>query len=225
MHLCKIFTLTSFLIPVLVLLSTPGNSQPEEDGWKLKRNKGDIKVYVREVPGSRIKELRFTAQLETSLQAIAYLLTNVEGFEDWVYASVKSETIRQVSAQEVYYYTEMDFPWPFSNRDLVLHSKFWQDPHTLAIHSETTSAHWLMSEKPHIVRITLADLRWSFTPVAPGILQVDYYLKSDPGGMIPAWLINLAADQGPLQTIALMRKELAKEKYRHTKMAFVREKF
>ena len=205
------------------LLSFPAVQAQYGTGWELKRDKGGVKVYVRESPHSKIKELRFTSTLDASLNAIAYLLTNVEGFDEWVYASVKSETIRKISDQEIYYYTEMDFPWPFSNRDLVLYSRFWQDPHTLAIHSRTTSAHWLMPEKEGIVRITVADLRWTFTPIGNGRVRVDYYLKSDPGGKIPAWLVNLAADQGPLQTMALLRKELAKEKYKYTKLAFVQE--
>lgn len=192
-------------------------------GWELKRDKGGVKVYVRNSPNSKIKELRFSSTIEASLNSIAYLLTNVEGFDNWVYASVKSETIRKISDQEIYYYTEIDFPWPFSNRDLVLYSVFWQDPHTLAIHSRTTSAHWLMPEKEGLVRIKMADLRWTFTPIGNGKVQVDYYLKSDPGGNIPAWLINLAADQGPLQTMALLRKELSRDIYKYRKLAFVQE--
>lgn len=210
----------------LLLLLSCGVSVRAQDssGWQLKRDKGGVKVYVRELPGSRIKELRFTSTIEASLHSIAYLLTNVEGFDNWVYASVKSETIRKISDQEIIYYTEMDFPWPFSNRDLVLYSKFWQDPHTLALHSRTSSVHWLLPEKEGLVRIKMADLRWTFTPIGNGKVRVEYYMKTDPGGNIPAWLVNLAADQGPLQTISLIRQELKKEKYQNTKMAFVSER-
>lgn len=180
-------------------------------------------MYMRDVPGSKIKELKFTTDLRASLNTIAYVLTNVEGFDDWVYASVKSETIKKISDTEVYYYTEMNFPWPFSNRDLVLYSKFWQDPKTLAIHSVTTSAHWMKPEIDDIVRVKMADLRWNFIPTGNGMVHVDYYLKSNPGGNIPAWLVNLAADQGPLQTMVKFKEELKKEEYRHKKLAFVRE--
>ncbi len=212
--------LTSWMLTVLFSVSMQGQYGT---GWKLARDHAGVKVYLRQSPDSKIKELRFTSTVEASLNAIAYLLTNVEGFDNWVYASVKSETIHKISDQEIYYYTEMDFPWPFSNRDLVLYSKFWQDPHTLALHSKTTSAHWLLPEKDGIVRITVADLRWTFTPLGNGLVRVDYYMKSDPGGHIPAWLVNLAADQGPLQTMALLRKELQKDLYRNKKLAFVHE--
>lgn len=198
-------------------------AQPGE-GWKLKRDKGGVKVYMREVPGSSIKELWFTSQIEASLSSIAALLTDVEGFDEWVYAAEHSEIIRKISDQEIYYYTIIDFPWPFQNRDLVLYSRFWQDPKTLAIHSQTTSAHWLKPAVEGMVRITEADLRWTFTPLGNGQVRVDYYLRSDPAGNIPSWLVNLAADQGPLQTIASMRQALKNEKYHNRQLAFVRER-
>ncbi|TAK40437.1 MAG: hypothetical protein EPO28_10160 [Saprospiraceae bacterium] len=221
MQTTRIFTARMSAI-LLVLLPALLFSQPQ-DGWQLKRDKGGVKVYMRDAAGSKIKELKFTTSIHASLNTIAYVLTNVEGFDNWVYASVMSETIKKVSDTEVYYYTEMDFPWPLSNRDLVLYSKFWQDPKTLALHSVTTSAHWMKPEKENIVRIKKADLRWSFTPTGNGNIRVDYYLKSDPGGIIPAWLVNLAADQGPMQTMVKLKEELKKEEYRHKTLAFVQE--
>lgn len=211
------------LLAFAVLFSSQNASAQTKDGWELKRDKGGIKVYVRDSPDSKIKELKFTTKVEASLSTIAAVLTHVEGFDDWVYASVDSKTIKKASDTEVYYYTEIDFPWPFENRDLVLHSKFWQDAKTLAIHSQTTSAHWMEDNKKGLVRITKADLKWSFTPLGNGIVKVDYYLNSDPGGNIPAWMVNLAADQGPLQTMVKFKEMLEKEKYKNQKLAFVHE--
>lgn len=211
--------LTSLLILIFSGLAWSQNGNV----WELKRDKGGIKVYVRDSPDSKIKELKFTSQVEASLSSIAAVLTHVEGFDDWVYASVISRTIKKVSDTEVYYYTELDFPWPLDNRDLVLHSTFWQDPKTLAIHSQTTSVHWMEEEKDDLVRIKKADLKWTFTPLGNGIVRVDYYLNSDPGGSIPAWMVNLAADQGPLQTMIKFKEMLEKEKYKNRKLAFVQE--
>ena len=211
------------LAALLFLLSVAQAFSQTTDNWELKRDKGGIKVYVRGNPDSKIKELKFTTRVEASLNTIAAVLTHVEGFDDWVYASVNSRTVRKISDTEVYYYTEIDFPWPFDNRDLVLYSKFWQDPKTLAINSYTTSAHWMEPEKEDIVRITKANLRWTFTPIGNGIVKVDYYLNSDPGGNIPAWMVNLAADQGPLQTMVKFKEMLENEKYKNRKLAFVQE--
>ena len=213
-------------LPLFLLAFLPNflHAQPEnEHEWKLKRDKGGIQVYMREQSGTDSKEMKFTTEIEASLNAVAAILTDVAGFDDWVYASMESYTIEEISDTEVIYYTSLDFPWPMSNRDLVLHSIFWQDEKTLAIHSATTSVHDLMDEKEDFIRITKADLYWTFTPLGNGMVRVDYQLNSDPGGHIPAWMINLAADQGPLQTMIKFKEEIAKEKYRNAKLAFVQE--
>lgn len=203
-----------------VFLSAQSASDYE---WKLKRDKDGIQVYMREQDGSDLKELKFTTEIEASLNAVAAILTDVEGFDNWVYASIESYTIEEISDTEVYYYASLDFPWPLSNRDLVLHSRFWQDKETLAIHSATYSAHDKMEEQEDFIRIIKADLFWTFTPIGDGKVRVDYQLNSDPGGNIPAWMINLAADQGPLQTMIKFKEEIAKEKYQKAKLAFVQE--
>lgn len=208
----------------LFLSALPAFSQSSKDGWELKRDKGNIKVYVRDAPDSKIKELKFTTTVNASLTAIAAILGHVEGYDEWVYASIKSERIKQVSDTEFYYYTEIDFPWPLSNRDLVLYSTMTQDPKTLALVSKTTSAHWMKKNVEDLVRIEKVFLQWTFTPLAKGEVKVDYFLKTDPGGMVPAWMINLAADQGPLQTMIKFKEAIEKEKYRNAKLAFVKEK-
>ena len=189
--------------------------------WELKRNKGGIKVFVSDQADTAIKALKFTTTIEASMQTIAAVMTDVEGFNDWVYASMESRTIKRVSDTEVFYYALVDFPWPFDNRDLVLHSTFWQDKKTLALYSKTTSSHWMEKEKDGIVRIEKATIDWIFTPQGNGKVFVDYRLTSDPGGNIPAWMINLAADQGPLQSMIKFKDMLEKEQYKNRKLAFV----
>ncbi|MEY3052672.1 MAG: hypothetical protein RLY31_2457 [Bacteroidota bacterium] len=216
--------LAGLLMLVLPLLSDSRRPAGSDlDGWELKKRKDGIDVYIREQEGSAIKELKFSTTLQASLQAIGALLTDVEGYNDWVYASLVSRTIDRVSETEVYYYAELDFPWPFENRDLVLYSRFWQDPKTYAIHSQTWSRHWMLPEKENIVRIKDANFSWTFRPGRDGAVQVDYYLQSDPGGNIPAWMVNLAADQGPFESMLRFRELLGLDRYRERRLPFVRD--
>ncbi len=213
----KIRPSTFLLFLAFLLVGIAANAQD----WKLKRNKDGIKVYVSDQEGTSIKALKFTTTIEASMQTIAAVMTHVEGFNDWVYASMESRTIKRVSDTEVYYYALVDFPWPFDNRDLVLHSTFWQDKKTLALYSKTTSLPTMEKEHDGIVRIKETTIDWKFTPLGDGKVHVDYILSSDPAGNIPAWMINLAADQGPLQSMIKFKEMLKKEKYKNSKLAFV----
>ncbi len=202
----------------------PSAMQCQTGEWELKRDKNGIKVFVREVAGSKIKEMKFTTTLLASIHTVGAVLANVEGYDEWVYANMHSETVKKISETECYYYCQLDFPWPLDNRDLVGHTVNWQDPKTLIFYSKTTSAHWMKSEEEGLVRITKADQLWTFTPLGNGWLRAEYSLSSDPGGSIPAWAINLAADQGPLQSMIKFKEMLAMEKYRNAKLAFLQER-
>ncbi len=212
------------LIALLAICFACSTFQVHAQDWVIKKNKGGVKVYVRDQAGTNIKELKFSTTIEASLSTIAAVLTDVKGYDEWSYGALNSRVVKRISDTEVHYYSEVDFPWPFDNRDVVLHSKFWQDKKTLALHSHSTSSHWMEKESDDIIRIKKCEISWVFTPVGNGKVQVDYFLNSDPGGSIPAWMVNLAADQGPLNTMTLFKEMLKKEKYRNSKLAYVEEK-
>jgi hypothetical protein len=216
----KNFTIFIMLVVVSAFFVDHAHAQD----WVLKKNKGGVKVYVRDQAGTNIKELKFSTTIEASLTTIAAVLTDVKGYDEWSYGASNSRVVKRISDTEVHYYTEVDFPWPFDNRDVILHSKFWQDKKTLALHSYSSSSHWMEKESDGIIRIKKCEISWVFTPIGNGKVQVDYFLNSDPAGNIPAWMINLAADQGPLNTMALFKEMLKKEKYRNSKLAYVQEK-
>ncbi|MCC6726175.1 MAG: hypothetical protein IT258_16830 [Saprospiraceae bacterium] len=214
---------TNSLIAAVVACLLAWNVPLLAQDWVLKKNKGGVKVYVRDQVDTNIKELKFSTTIEASLSTIAAILTDVKGFDDWSYGAMGSRVVKRMSDTEVYYYTEVDFPWPFDNRDLVLHSQIWQDKKTLALHSKSTSYHSMEKEKDDLVRIKKCEINWTFTPLENGKVKVDYFLNSDPGGNIPAWMVNLAADQGPLHTMVMFKEMLQKERYKNSKLAFVQE--
>ncbi len=195
----------------------------QENPWKLKKDKNGIKVFFRDGEGTKIKELRFETTVKASLSSIVALLDDIPGYQNWVYKSTRSSMVERVSPTEMYYYEEINFPWPMSNRDVIAHSTLRQDPVTKIIESNSVSAHTLLPENDGIVRITILDFRWKFTPVEDGVVNVDYYLKSDPGGIIPAWLINLAIDQGPLKTMEKFKELLENKKYKNVQLAYIDE--
>jgi hypothetical protein len=55
------------------------------------------------------------------------------------------------------------------------------------------------------VRITDMVLGWDLEEDEQGVTHVTYVLRSDPGGSIPAWMVNLALEAGPTQTMNNLR--------------------
>lgn len=201
-------------------LSLLVNAQTE---WQLKRDKDDIQVYYRESPDMDIYELRMDYYVETSLSGVVKLLDDVSNYTSWVYKLAETKMVQRINETDFYYYNRVDFPWPMSDRDLVGYSKLWQEPDTKIVRATVSSAHWKQKNFEDFVRVTTLDIQWNLYPQKDGRVKIEYFLKSDPAGSIPAWMVNLALDQGPIETIKNMQRELRKAKYQDVQLAFIEE--
>lgn len=194
-----------------------------QEEWQLKRTTNDLKVYTRNIAETGIKELRITTQFETSLSSIIALLDDVPANTDWVYTSKVAKITEQLAPNDMYYYSVSDFPWPLQDRDLIVHSVVEQDPDSKVV----TSTSYAVEEKyPHqkgIVRVTIFNSKWIFTPLPGGKVNIEYTVKTDPGGNIPTFLTNMFIDKGPVATMKKMRDILAQPKYRDAKVDFIEE--
>ena len=68
-----------------------------------------------------------------------------------------------------------------------------------------------------------SSAQWIIIPEKNGVLNAEYRLLVEPGGNIPAWLVNLAVVDGPFDTNLKMKEWLFKEKYQKAKVSFIKE--
>ncbi len=191
--------------------------------WILKKEEKGVQVFVREVPGSKIKELKFSTVIQSRLSSVAALLLDLQHFDDWSYGSKSTKLVKRISESEFYYHAEIQFPWPMNNRDLVLHSKLTQDEKDYSIVQKISAVKGMVPTSKNRVRIEFADLRWQIKSLPGTKVAIDYLMKTDPGGNLPPWMVNLAADQGPLQTVLRFREMLAQDKFKNAKVSFIAE--
>jgi hypothetical protein len=181
--------------------------------WKLKTEKDGIKVYTSLVSGSKFKAIKVEADLDATPSQLVKVLLDVKGCTDWVSHTKSCTLIKQVSPSELYYYSEIDVPWPATNRDFVAHLTVRQNADTKVVTVDGPAVAGFVPVKDDIVRITASKGEWVITPVAKGKIKVLYTLLVDPAGNIPAWLINLLATQGPMNSFQGLKKQLQKPEY------------
>ena len=52
--------------------------------------------------------------------------------------------------------------------------------------------------------------KWVFTPLENGKTQVYHQFGGDPGGSIPAWIVNMFLVDGPYKTMLGLQETIAK---------------
>ena len=184
-------------------------------------DKEGIVVYSKSTPGSRFKAVKVECTLATTLSQLVKVLLDIKASKEWIYSTKSCVLLKQVSPSELYYYSEVIIPWPISNRDFVAHLWVTQDPHTKIITMKGPSVEGWVAVKPAVVRVTHSESRWVITPVAKNVCRVEYILQVDPGGSIPAWLINLFVAKGPYETFKGLRNHLKKTAYTDVHLPFI----
>jgi hypothetical protein len=214
-----------FVFFLLIIISCIGLTSfiTNDEEWKLKKYGNGVAVYNREIPNTIIKELKAETQIKTSLSSIIALLNDRETYPDWVYRCGKSMMIKKISDSEGMYYQTVVAPWPVDNRDFVVDVKVVQDSKTKVVKQFSTCMPNYISPIPDHVRITEFDALWTLTPLKNGLVKCEYQLLVNPGGNVPAWLVNLAAIDGPYETTVNLKERVMKEKYQKAKFSFIKE--
>lgn len=193
----------------------------QNDGWTLKNNKDGIKVYFKKT--SDVYEIKLVTSFQSSLAGVIQLFHDVGSYPAWGYKVTSSKMLKKVSDKEMYYYSTLDFPWPLDDRDLVMHTKLEQDEKTKTVYSTSVATPNFHPVQKDYLRMTNSNTKWTLVPGPGGWLYVEYYIYSSPGGNIPDWLVNMAIDVGPRETIKNMKTMLQRPTYKNAKLAYIKE--
>lgn len=208
----------SLFICVFAFLA--GHAQPN---WKLRSSKDSITIYTAEVPGSRVNAIRIVTNVPATMSALIAVMLDIDATGEWVYSTKSIKVLKQVSPSEVYYYSELSFPWPASNRDFVAHIAVVQDPVSKIATLEAINVSDMVPVKPGIVRVSQSIAKWTFTPLSKNLIRIEYFLQCDPGGSLPAWLINMFATKGPSESFKKLRSQLQKPVYKQAHFSFIKD--
>ena len=189
--------------------------------WKPATNEKGIKVFVKNVPESRIKALKLECELDAGLAQVVALLLDVSSSGKWIPHTKSCVMIPQISPRELIYYTEVSLPWPLYNRDFVSHMRIFQDPLTKVVTVDAPTIAGEVTPKKGIVRVNQSSGRWVLTPLKKDRVKLDYTLVADPGGIIPAPLVNYFASQEAIESVKNMKKLLQLAKYRNADIPFI----
>jgi hypothetical protein len=193
-----------------------------QDTWTLKTNKDGIAIYTKTIENSNYKGIRVKCSLPATLSQFVAVIMDVNTATEWLYSTKSSTLLKQISPAEVYYYSEVGLPWPLSNRDFVCHLTARQDPRTKVVTIDGPVVPDYVPQKEGIVRVTHSSGKWIITPAENNTVNIEYTLEADPGGSIPAWLVNLFVTKGPMESFKKLKDQINKPQYTKAQYAFIK---
>ena len=179
----------------------------------LKIDKDSVRAYTCENKDSKFRMVKVEFDVNTTPDHIASVLLDIAGYNNWQYKTINAAVLQQISANELIYYAEFVSPWPFDNRDVVVHMKVERAGSNLKITYKGIPD--FIPKKKGITRVASSASSLDVVTLAQptlsgqtGRIQVEYKSNVDPGGNLPPFLMNQFAVDGPFESFSALRKHL-----------------
>ena len=208
-----------FAIAICVLSACIVYAGPE---WKLKKENDHLKVFSAEVENSSYKAVKVECVMKCNFSQFVAALFDMDRQKDWIYNDKYSKLLKQVKENELIYYSEVNIPWPASNRDFIAHMKVTQQSAGTVLVVSTSEPDFI-PEKDGIVRIRSFSSQYTLTAIGSNQVKVEYILQLDPGGNAPAWLINLFVVKGPYESFETLYQKINTPPYQNVHFNFIKD--
>jgi hypothetical protein len=208
-----------FISLLLSIVTIGANAQTD---WHLKRDGDGIKVFVANRENSDFKSIKVECVAKATLSQFVGLLLDAGRAHEWVYGTQSSEIIKTIKANDYYFYSRVNVPWPCADRDYIAHIIIAQHlPHMLAI--DATSEPGMVPVHKGIVRVTDQRAHWEVFSTGRDSIKIIYIVRFDPAGHIPALLTNLFLTSGPFNTFRELQQRVQLPEYRNAYFDFVKD--
>ena len=123
--------------------------------------------------------------------------------------SEPTQHIKKINDYEFIYYCKVEAQWPVSDRDMVVRLRSIRTLNELQVSANSEKG--ILSEITDFVRVPASRSQWMVTEKNKNQLDVRYSIQIDPGGNVPAWIVNWVCANAPLQSFQALKK-IAEEK-------------
>lgn len=207
---------TVFLFSLLVSVSLSAQYQ-----WELAKQKNGITVYTSQKEGSALLATKVTATLTAGFPTVAAVFQDVDQF-DQLFAGTKSARLlkRQGETYQIHY-LRSEAPWPVADRDGIFTYRFSYDRQkgAMVINQQTLPTY--LPEESGVVRIPECQGTWTFKTLGNGQLEATYIFYADPGGSLPAWVVNIGSVDMPFESMSNLIQQVKQPKYQGQHFQFL----
>lgn len=172
-------------------------------GWKTEKQDGSTNppgwtTFSRKKAGSKFKEFKITGIINvTPKKAISVLREKTENSEKYI--SEKDGFIQVLEKTEdmMLVYSVYNLPFPFKGREMCERFLFFENKETGA-QRISWQEEWQAAppQEKDLIRMPVARGSWEFEPAGSGRSLATYIVHAEPGGKIPAWMVNATVSKG-----------------------------
>ena len=211
----------SFLFSSLSFEIQAAQANAPISDWREIADEEGIKVYQRDVPGTSFMSFRGVGMVNADIFDVYAVIFDIRNKTSLLANCRDYQLLKYKGLGNLVVYTRTQAPFIFiSDRDSVLETqvKFEnQKKRIVATFQKTDDS--MFPPIADAVRTNAVKGGWILEAQANGSTKITYEVNADPGGLLPAWLVNMGSRKLPLNTIQRMRHQvLEKEAYARSRL-------
>lgn len=197
---------------ILFLMAGFSQTMNAQNDCVLRKDQDSIKVFTCHSSESRFKTIKATFTLDATYAALEKTLLDITHYTKWQYNTVEAKILKTINDREIVYYTQVSAPWPVTNRDMIVHLKVQQQPGTKDNVIITNGEPDFIPRKPDLVRVPSSKATWIIKELDKERLSINYSIEIDPGGSVPAWMVNMVCAEAPYVSFKNLKDRMRRSK-------------
>ncbi len=169
-------------------------------------DKEGIKIYLTKLDTTPFKEYRAIMTVKANIDTVAKQILDIRSLQKWNFKTRKSELIRKVSDTSWIFYMNHHLGWPVQDRDHVSRVTLIKKGNEQTI--TIVPANNVLKEKEGIVRLTNFKGFWYLKKITEDQTLVVQQIYGNPGGSIPAFMVNMVVTKGPFESFKELRRRV-----------------
>ncbi|HEV3224854.1 MAG TPA: START domain-containing protein [Puia sp.] len=185
-----------------------GFSVKGQYNWVLKKDKDGIKVSSRHSDRSKFNDIKVEMDLPGNIYQLVNILLDVDKYSQWSYSVSRSELVKKISPLKLVYHLEVTAPWPVTDRDLYAMIVTNIDSVSRSIKIIAAGDSGYRPVNKNFIRIPYSKGIWDIHTISKNTVHIVYILQIDPGGSVPAWIMNMFGTRAPFITFQNLKHKM-----------------
>ena len=213
------FSNLSLLVFMLVAVLTCSPLSAEEEEWQHIYESDGIDICKRVAEGSKFFEFKAVGNLRGIMSDYVSAILDTGEYPDWVPRCLEARNVEKINDQEFVIYAVHAGIWPTADRDYSARMSLTLDTPTVRVDIERVELPNTPSVATDRVHIPYMKSCWIFEQINQDFTRVELRAHVDPGGWIPAWLVNWGYRTIPFQFLKNLESQVDKRSNRTSTLA------
>lgn len=212
-HVTAVFVLVSTASLSIFAAESIEPTNPN-DGWRFVKDSSGVSLYSRTRAGTALKEFKAVGEIDAPTRAVHNVIDDIDGYPSFMPYTMECRLIKRDGDSFLTY--QRLSPKIVGDRDFTLRirKKSWPGQDGLVYLNEWEPANEFgPSEKPGVLRVKRNEGSWLLEPAGATKTRATYFIYTDSGGKLPAFLANVASEIGIKKVFAAVRKQVKDPKY------------